>query len=85
MRDNVPTPGIDIFWEQADADGSCEHPLERELCHRIEALERYRLMILDAEASGRDEMVDALLAQHHRQARLVSDLREALRDRHRSE
>lgn len=78
MNEHLPVPGLDFFWEQADAEASDEHPLERELCHRLDALERYRQMILDAQTLGRDDMVDALVVQHDKQARVVRQLRYAL-------
>ena len=82
MQDwKAPAAGLDTFWEQADSDGSCEHPLERELCYRLDALERYRQLIDDAQAGGRDEIVDALLCQHARQARLIDQIRAALQNR----
>ena len=80
MRDgDAPSAGLDSFWIEADTDDCADHPLERELCYRVDALARYRQMIDDAEAEGRDTAVDSLLAQHERQARLVRELREALR------
>ena len=78
MNEHSPVPGLDFFWEQADAEGSDEHPLERELGHRLDAMERYRQMILDAQTSGRDDMADALIVQHEKQARVVRQLRHAL-------
>jgi hypothetical protein len=78
MREQ-PTPlGIDSFWIEADYDGSSEHPLERELGHRLDVLTRYHSMISDALATGRDDVVDALLVQHDRQAEMVRQLRMAL-------
>ncbi|MGH7471012.1 MAG: hypothetical protein ACRENP_23940 [Longimicrobiales bacterium] len=76
--DRAP-PGLDLFWEEADAQASGEHPLERELAFRLDALERYRAMIVEAQADGRDEIVHALSHQHARQAQFVHDLRVALR------
>jgi len=78
MNEHPPVPGLDFFWEQADAEASDEHPLERELCHRLDVMERYRQMILDAQMTGRDDMVDALVVQHEKQARVVRQLRSAL-------
>lgn len=79
QHERAPSPGLDFFWEQADREASTEHPLERELVHRLDVLERYRGMIMDAQAGGRDEIVDALLTEHDRQARVVLELRDALR------
>ncbi|MEX2282740.1 MAG: hypothetical protein WEE89_09685 [Gemmatimonadota bacterium] len=82
MRDGrAPAAGLDTFWEQADSEASCEHPLERELCYRLDALERYRQLILDAQAGGRDDVVDVLASEHDYQARLVRELRSALQNR----
>ena len=74
-----PAPGLDFFWEQADRDESPDHPLERELMHRLDVLERYRQMIMDAQAGDRDEIVDALRTEHDRQARVVGAIQDALR------
>jgi hypothetical protein len=81
QNERTVPPGLDLFWEEADAQASGEHPLERELTFRLDALERYRQMIVEAQASGRDEIVVALVHQHDRQARFVQDLRVALRRR----
>lgn len=79
MRDDRQTPGLDAFWEQADADGSDEHPLERELSHRNDAIARYGGMIADAEANGFDEMVRQLGREQEREETLAQGLRRALR------
>jgi hypothetical protein len=71
-------PGLDSFWEQADLDESGEHPLERELCDRLDALARYRRMIDDALVNGQDDAVDVLLRAHEREERIVAQLRDAL-------
>lgn len=82
MQDDRGAPlGLDAFWEQADSEASNENPLERELGHRLDAMTRYQQMIDDAWANGRDEIAHALQAQHDRQARMVRDLRAALRRR----
>jgi hypothetical protein len=78
MREQQTPLGIDSFWIEADYDGSAEHPLERELGHRMDVLARYHQMISDALASGRDDVVDALLVQQDRQAEMVLQLRMAL-------
>jgi len=72
---------VDFFWEQADREESPDHPLERELLHRLDVLERYREMIMEAQAGDRDEIVAALTTEHDRQARLVGEIRDALRRR----
>lgn len=72
------TPGLDTFWEEADRSGSTQDPLERELDERVDALSRYRRLIAEAEANGRDGAADILLKQHNREERAVRRLREAL-------
>lgn len=72
-------PGLDSFWEQADADGSAEHPLERELTFRLDALARYRRQIAEAQANARDRIEDLLIAQQAREERAVRRLRAAYR------
>ena len=74
-------PGLDTFWEAADQDGSAQDPLERELDERVDALIRYRSLIADAEANGRDDAATILLRQHDREEEEVRRLREALRNR----
>lgn len=59
--------GLGFFWEQAHLDDSSEHPLERELAHRVDALHRYQRMMADAEANGRDDMAELLARQHARE------------------
>ena len=78
-RDEAPSPGLDLFWEQADQDGSEEHPLARELGYRTDVLIRYQQMIADALVAGRDDVVHALVEQHERQARFCERLRSELR------
>ncbi len=72
-------PALEAFWQQADEDASAEHPLEREIADRVDALLRYHVLIVDAQAEGRDDLVAILLAQEERQERLLRELREALR------
>jgi hypothetical protein len=79
MQKNNHSPGLEQFWEQADVEGSGEHPLVRELEHRIDRLARYRELIAEAQAGGRDQAVEELVAQHESEARVVRRLREAVR------
>jgi hypothetical protein len=72
------TPGIELFWEQADLDGSGEHPLERELSFRLDVLVRTQHMISDADASGRNSAVEHLLNEHRRHQDVVDRIREVL-------
>lgn len=74
-------PGLDTFWEAADQDESGQDPLERELDERVDALTRYRHLIADAEANGREGAVEVLMKQHDREEAVVEELREALERR----
>lgn len=76
--DGPRTPGLDTFWESADVDGSGQDPIERELDERVDALTRYRRLIAEAEANGRDGAADILMRQHDREAEAVERLRDAL-------
>lgn len=71
-------PGLDQFWEQADRVESGQHPLERELDERVDALARYRRLISEAEANGREEAAEILLSQYEREEQAVQRLRQAL-------
>ncbi|MFP4622660.1 MAG: hypothetical protein ACOCVZ_02145 [Gemmatimonadota bacterium] len=76
---NTPhRPGLDQFWEKADRDSSAQHPLERELDERIDALARYRRLIAEAEANGRDAAAQILMRQHDREQASVERLRQVL-------
>lgn len=79
--ENPRTPGLDTFWEAADQDGSGQDPIERELEEREDALTRYRHLIVEAEANGREGAVEILMKQHDREEEAVRRLREALRRR----
>lgn len=71
-------PGLDTFWQQADQDSSGQDPLERELDERIDALARYRRLMAEAEANGRDEAAEILARQHDREEAAVQRLRKAI-------
>lgn len=76
---NTPRrPGLDQFWEKADRSDSAQHPLERELDERVDALARYRRLIAEAQQNGRDEAVAILERQHDRERDEVDRLRAAL-------
>jgi hypothetical protein len=79
--DRSVTPGIHLFWEQADLESSDDHPLERELRHRVDAIARYHGMIADAEAMGLDSAVEQLTRQCAREQDFARELRAALHDR----
>ena len=72
-------PGLDHFWEQADEEGSTQHPLERELAERLDALARYRDQILQAESNDRTADAEVLLRQHEREYQAVQRLWSAIR------
>lgn len=72
-------PGLDHFWEQADEESSTQHPLERELAERLDALARYRDQILQAEANDRTSDAEVLLRQHEREYQAVQRLWSAIR------
>lgn len=74
----MTTFGLDSFWESCDRDGVGDNPLERELCFRSDALQRYRAQIQAAEELGDDEAV-AVLSRHFEDTRaIIRRLREAL-------
>lgn len=78
MEKNRTTFGLDAFWESCDRDNVGDDPLERELCFRTDALERYRVQIEAAEELGDDEAV-ALLSRHFDETRrTIQRLREAI-------
>jgi hypothetical protein len=79
MADGVPgIPGLASFWEQADYDESSEHPLERELSHRVDAAVRYGQRIVDARADGLDAKADHLARQLAREEAIIARLRACL-------
>lgn len=71
-------PGLASFWEQADNDDSNEHPLERELGHRLDAAARYGERIVDARADGLDAKADQLGRQLAREEAIIACLRTRL-------
>ena len=73
-----PKPGVDTFWEEADRDGSAQNPLERELDERVDALTRYRRLIAEAEANGREGAAEILMRQHDREEEAIRRLRAEL-------
>lgn len=80
---NAPRqPGLDLFWEAADHDGSAQDPIERELDERVDALARYSRLIAEAQANGRDEAAEILIRQQDREEKAVDRLREAILNRH---
>lgn len=72
-------PGLDAFWLEADQQASAQHPIERELGHRLDTLARYTILIEAALADGRDRAVEILLRQREREEAVVRRLRSALR------
>jgi len=77
MENDVP-PGLESFWALADDEGLDDHPLERELCERLDTLARYRTMLFEAASAGHEEVAAALQRAHDREAELVRALRHAL-------
>ncbi len=77
MQNDVP-PGLEAFWQLADDESLDQHPLERELCERLDTLARYQNMLSDAVAADRTDVIDALQRAHDREAELVRSLRRAL-------
>ncbi len=71
-------PGLDLFWEDADLTESGEHPLRRELAHRLDVLTRYERLMAEAQSSGEDELLSNLTAQHSREMRVIEALEDAL-------
>lgn len=69
--------GIEFFWEQADAEGSSQDPLERELGDRLDALARYGRLISEAESSGQDRIAELLVRQRDREEALARRIRAA--------
>ncbi len=72
-------PALESFWQQADAEASAEHPLEREIAELVDALTRYSELIDAAQAEGRDDLAEILLEQQARQEEVVHSLWSALR------
>lgn len=79
MNRETAAPGLESFWETCDQDAIGEHPLMRELCHRLDAIQRYRELIADAEYMGDDDAVALLSKQFDQQHAVVRRLREELR------
>lgn len=79
MNRESAAPGLESFWETCDQDGVAEHPLMRELCYRLDAIQRYRSLIQDAEYMGDDDAVAQLSKQFDQQQAVVRRLREELR------
>ncbi|HWV56507.1 MAG TPA: hypothetical protein VNZ57_03465 [Longimicrobiales bacterium] len=69
---------LGFYWEQADVDGSDEHPLERELGMQLDALARFGRLIDEAQRESRDGQVAVLLKQQARVEEWVRSIRSAL-------
>jgi hypothetical protein len=70
--------GIERFWQQADDESAGEHPLERELAYRVDALIHCREAILEAEDGGREAALEHLIRQHDSQEAAIREIRMAL-------
>jgi hypothetical protein len=77
-------PCLDLFWEEADEHAVSEHPLHRELLHRLDIIACYDRLIGEAESGGREEELTTLLELQQRQLRHADALWDALQ-RHRSD
>src|SRR5690606_16921320 len=78
MQKDVP-PGLEAFWASADDEGLDDHPLERELCERLDRLARYRTLLYDAAAAGgADVAVEGRDRACGREVERVRDRRRAL-------
>jgi hypothetical protein len=77
--DTPREPGLDLFWEEADRDAAADHPLERELAHRIDALVRCEQLMDQAAAAASDSAMAQLESQHRRQREIVDALARALK------
>jgi hypothetical protein len=78
MKKQTAAPGLESFWETCDQDSISEHPLMRELCYRLDSIQRVRSMIADAEYMGDDEVVAVLSRQFDEQHALVRRLRDEI-------
>ena len=76
--ESKPAPGLESFWETCDQDGVGDHPLMRELCFRLDAMQRYRTMIADAEANGQDDALELLSRHYDQQQEIVARIRDQL-------
>ena len=77
-RADTAAPGVESFWETCDSESVAEHPLIRELCYRLDAIQRYRGLIADAEANGNDEALELLSRQCDLQHSMVRRIRDEL-------
>ena len=74
----IDMTGIEAFWEECDRNGIGDNPLVRELCDRLDAMQRCQRMIDDAEVAGNDEAIEILSAQYDRQRDIVRRIRQQL-------
>lgn len=74
----VPASGLESFWETCDRDAVAEHPLMRELCYRLDAIQRCRTLMDDAEEIGNDEAYEVLSFQYDQQQAVIRRLRAEL-------
>ena len=78
MADERWSPALDLFWEEADLDEAAEHPLRRELAHRLDVLARYEQMLADAHSRGHNGLIATITRQHREQLQLIEQLEHAL-------
>lgn len=74
-------PGLDLFWEEADREAAADHPLERELAYRLDALVRCEQLMDQAAAAASDSAMAQLECLHRRQREIVDALARALKRR----
>ncbi|HSJ09913.1 MAG TPA: hypothetical protein VK928_08360 [Longimicrobiales bacterium] len=76
---HTPGPvGLDLFWEEADLESAAEHPLERELANRLDALARYGEMVDSLADRDDDDALDCLAREQARVMDSVDALYRAL-------
>lgn len=71
-------PGVITFWENADREGSTEHPIERELRAQMQALAHYQQLIEAADATADWDALDGAAQLYDEEVRRVEALRGAL-------
>jgi hypothetical protein len=73
------SPALDLFWEEADLAAAAEHPLQRELAHRLDVLARYERLLAEAQSGGSPAQIATLTREHRRQLQVIEVLDDALR------
>lgn len=68
-------PGLESFWETCDHESVDDHPLMRELCFRLDTIQRYHSLMDDAETAGNDEALAVLTAYFEKQNEIIHRIR----------